>query len=163
MVWIFHIWPFQSTSSKLRKDSWIGFEMFCVHADFFCLIFLCSFQILNNLSDLRKNELLCCLKFKPCLVFFSPLSAEDEAVEFGGMEEHPWSSSLGGLQGVPGAAAQQAEQERLRSRAAGRADCCSRTEQARVDGVCGEGAAETKLPQTLLNGLNLIGLCFCRT
>ncbi|XP_040055320.1 cytochrome c oxidase assembly protein COX16 homolog, mitochondrial isoform X1 [Gasterosteus aculeatus] len=42
-----------------------------------------------------------------CRIFVLP--AEDEASEFGSVEEHPWSSALGGLQGVPGAAAHQAE------------------------------------------------------
>ena len=35
--------------------------------------------------------------------------SEDEGPELGGVEEHPWPSSLGGLQGVPGAAESQAE------------------------------------------------------
>lgn len=49
------------------------------------------------------------------IFFLPPLSfgVEDEGTEFGWVEEHPWASSLGGLQGVPGAAAQQAEQNRL--------------------------------------------------
>lgn len=54
------------------------------------------------------------LKCKPHLLL--GVSAEDKGVKFGGVEEHPWSSSLGGLQGVPGAAAHQAGQESLRPR-----------------------------------------------
>uniref|UniRef100_A0A096MH47 Cytochrome c oxidase assembly protein COX16 homolog, mitochondrial n=1 Tax=Poecilia formosa TaxID=48698 RepID=A0A096MH47_POEFO len=41
---------------------------------------------------------------------------EVEGDSFGRVEEHPWSPSLGGLQGVPGAAAQQSEQNTLRLR-----------------------------------------------
>ncbi|PWA29665.1 hypothetical protein CCH79_00007899 [Gambusia affinis] len=41
---------------------------------------------------------------------------EVEGDSFGRVEEHPWSPALGGLQGVPGAAAQQSEQNTLRLR-----------------------------------------------
>lgn len=43
------------------------------------------------------------------VLFFLHLSAEDEGEGFGRLEEHPRASSLGGLQAVPGPAAEQAE------------------------------------------------------
>lgn len=42
-------------------------------------------------------------------VFFLLLPAEAEGEEYGRLEEHTWSSSLGGLQTVPGTAAEQVE------------------------------------------------------
>lgn len=50
------------------------------------------------------------LEFNSASTYGFFCSAEAKGDEFGRMEEHPWPSSLGGLQGVPGAAAQEAEQ-----------------------------------------------------
>lgn len=73
------------------------------------------------------------------------LSAEDEAVELGWVEEHPGTSSLGGLPGVSGAAARQEEQRLLRSWVAGRnrLDAAARHTRWEQEGFRGEGAAES--------------------
>lgn len=61
------------------------------------------------------------------------------------MEEHPRSSSLGGLQGVPGAAALPAEQKRLRSRDAGRSGLHTHTAAGRSRREWTESVAKTPL------------------
>lgn len=53
------------------------------------------------------------------------LCAEAEGEEFGQLEEHPWTSSLGGLQAVPGPAAKQGEQ-RVRSWKSSPLEACHR-------------------------------------
>ena len=68
------------------------------------------------LSEVLKVIKPCFYTWCPDWVYFFAPAAEVEGGELGRVEEHPRSSSLGGLQGVPGAAARPAEQERLRSR-----------------------------------------------
>lgn len=96
-----HIWTFHIASSKL-SEKMNGHEVSCC---LWCIAMWCTWHSIPAQSLML--QLLTFWKWN--LVTRFPL-AENKGVEFGRVEEHPRSTSLGGLEGIPGPAALQTEQ-----------------------------------------------------